>query len=129
MIKSITSGLGIEVVGIVGSSSAYPYIPYINMSNPSAGMVRYNGNTSNFEVYDGFSWYSMTSLATSVSLDRETQSIIEWAKKKRNEEMERDLLAAVSPAVKDLIKQIEEKEEQILIIQKLLKEEIKIGTN
>lgn len=123
MIKSITQGLGIEVVG---GSSAYPYI---NMSNPSAGMVRYNGNTSNFEVYDGISWCPMTSWATSVSLDRETQSIIEWAKKKRNEEIERDLLAAVSPAVKDLIKQIEEKEEQILIIQKLLKEEIKVGTN
>lgn len=123
MIKSITQGVGIEVMG-----STSPY-PYVNMTNPSAGMVRYNGVNSSFEVYDGYSWCIINSSSIQVKLDEETLSILAWAKAKRNEEIERDLLAAVSPAVKDLIKQIEEKEEQILIIQKLLKEEIKVGTN
>lgn len=117
MIKSITQGPGIEVVG---GHSTYPYV---NMGTPSAGMVRYNGTTSNFEIYDGDRWYPVTSLASTVSLDRETQSVIEWAKKKRNEEMERDLLAVASPAIKDLVKQIEEKEEQIKVLATLVKPE------
>ena len=110
MIKSITQGLGIEVVG---GSSTYPYV---NMSNYSAGMVRYNGNTSNFEVYDGSGWCAMTSLETSVSLDRETQSIIEWAKKKRNEEFRLEEKAKNNPALNDLLKQQKDLEEKIKTI-------------
>jgi hypothetical protein len=99
------------------------------MSNPSAGMVRYNGTTSNFEVYDGNIWYPITSLSTTIALDRGTQEILSWAKKKRDEEMQREKLAESYPAVKDLMIQIEEKEAQIKIIQTLVKEENKVGTN
>jgi hypothetical protein len=123
MIKSIVQGYGVE---IVGGSSNYPYI---SMSNSSAGMVRYNGTTSNFEVYDGYNWCPITSLSTTISLDRGTQEILSWAKKKRDEETEREKLAESYPAVKDLMSQIQEKEEQIKIIQTLVKEENKVGTN
>ena len=49
MIKSISGNTGIQVNG------GAPAPVYINMSNASAGMVRYNGNT--LEVYDGNSWF------------------------------------------------------------------------
>jgi hypothetical protein len=123
MIKSIVGGNCIE---IVGGSSSYPYV---NMANTSAGMVRYNGTTSNFEVYDGYNWCPITSLSTTIALDRGTQEILSWAKKKCDEEIELEKLAESYPAVKDLVKQIEEKEAQIKVIQTLVKEENKVGTN
>jgi len=93
---------------------------------PSAGMMRFNGSTNNIEVYDGSAWITITSNHTTVELDSDTLSLLEWARKKKNEEMERDLLAVTNPAIKDLIKQIEEKEEQILVIQKLMKSDITV---
>jgi len=51
--------------------------------------------------------------------------LLEWARKKRNEELELERLAQTSPAIKDLITQIEEKEEQIRVVQALIKEEVK----
>lgn len=98
--------------------------PYINMNNPSAGIVRYNGNSQNLEVYDGYNWITMP-----LELDTDTVMLLGWACKKRTEEIERDLLAHTNPTIKDLIKQIEEKEQQILVVQNLLREESKIGTN
>lgn len=118
MIKNITQGNGIEVMS---GNSTYPYV---NMSNHSAGMVRYNGTTSNFEIYDGFNWCPVTGSTTTINLDIETRSILEWAKKKRNEELELALLAETNIAIKDLVKQIEEKQEQIKVIATLVKTEI-----
>lgn len=115
MIKSLSSGPGIIV-----NNGGTPYM-YVNMSMPSAGMMRFNGSTSNIEVYDGYTWLTMPSNNTTVELDSDTLSLLAWARKKKNEEMERDMLAVTNPAIKDLIKQIEEKEQQILVIQKLLK--------
>jgi hypothetical protein len=123
MIKGIASGQGVIVHGNNGS------YPYVNMSNASAGMVRYNGNNQNFEVYDGSSWMTISSNYITLELDADVKSLLEWARKKRTEEIERDLLAHTNPTIKDLIKQIEEKEEQILVVQNLLREESKIGTN
>lgn len=114
MIKGISSAAGILVSG--GATS----MPYINMSSMSAGMVRYNGNTQNFEVYDGSNWMTMPSSYANIEFDSDVRSIIEWARKKRNEEIDRDRLAQTNSAIKDLIKQIEEKEEQIKVIQTLL---------
>lgn len=123
MIKSLSSGPGVIV-----NNGNTPYI-YVNMGAPSAGMMRYNGNTNNVEVYDGHTWMTMASNHASVELDSDTLSLLAWARKKKNEEMERDLLSVTNPAIKDLINQIEEKEKQILVIQTLIKEETKVGTN
>ena len=121
MIVGIASGSGLQISGGAGSS------PYINMSNPSAGMVRFTG--SNFEVYDGHSWLIMQSSYPTIELNGEVQSLLNWARMKKQQEEERDRLAKSSPAIRDLIKQIEEKEEQIKIVQALIKEETKVGTN
>jgi hypothetical protein len=42
------------------------------------------------------------------------------------EEAERNKLAETNPAIKDLMNQIKEKEEQIKIVQTLIKEEEKV---
>lgn len=119
MIKTITGGPGIVVAG--GGSGTY-----INMSMPSAGMMRYNGNTQNTEVYDGSSWIIIPNDYITVQLTTDSLELLEWAKKKKQQEEELDKFAQSNPAIKDLMKQIKEKEEQIKIVHTLIKEEVKI---
>jgi hypothetical protein len=45
------------------------------------------------------------------------------------EEVERERLAETNPTIKDLMNQLKEKEEQLRIVQTLIKEEEKVGTN
>jgi hypothetical protein len=94
MIKDIVgSGPFVQVIGGGG------YSPYINMSNPSAGMTRWNGATQSLEVYDGSSWMVISSSVTSVGLTGDAVSAITWAKKKMEEEAELEKLAREHPAV------------------------------
>ena len=96
MIKSILGNGGIVVAN--GSVST----PYINMSTPSAGIVRFNGNVGNFEVYDGSSWVSMYSAAVTVSLDYDVQTILNWARDKMTEDLKLKELAQKHPGIEDL---------------------------
>ena len=94
MIKDvISSGPFVQVMGGGG------YSPYINMSNPSAGMTRYNGNTQSFEVYDGSSWMVISSSVANVGLTGDAVSAIAWAKKKMEEEAAIEKLAREHPAI------------------------------
>jgi hypothetical protein len=95
MIRNITGGQGIHVAGNVYNS------PYVDMSRPSAGMVRYNGN--NIEVYDGSSWLPMTSSYPQIELDNETREIIQWAQTKMVEEERMQALARTHPTVADAL--------------------------
>lgn len=95
MIRNITGGPGIHVAGNVYNS------PYVDMSRPSAGMVRYNSN--NIEVYDGSSWLPMTSSYPQIELDNETREIIQWAQTKMVEEERMQALARTHPTVADAL--------------------------
>ena len=101
MIKSISAGPGLAVAG--GGMS----YPYVNMNNASAGMVRYNGNTQNFEVYDGSSWMAMYSVAATVTLDYDVQTILNWAKQKMQEDLRLKELAEKHPGIADLQQKLE----------------------
>ena len=122
MIKSIHSSSP-----FIHVSGGTPQNTYIGHSNgPGVGNLRYNPNSNNVEVFDGSSWIAMYSSNATISLDSETVSLLEWARKKRNEELDLERLAQTNPALKDLVTQIKDKEEQIKIIQTLIKEEIKV---
>jgi len=123
MIKNIMGGNGIKVVGNTSS------FPYINMSSPSSGMVRYNGNTQNLEIYDGTVWLATPGSYPTIELTSEVRELLEWARKKQHEELHLQELTKTNPAIDDLVKQIEEKQEQIKIVQSLIKEEVKVGTS
>ena len=123
MIKSIHSSSPFLTVS--GGNPGSTYIG--NYSNaPGVGNMRYNPNTQNIEVYDGSTWIILSAQHTNINLSDEAVSLLEWARKKRNEELERERLAETSPAIKDLVNQIKDKEEQIKIVQTLLKEEVKV---
>lgn len=79
---------------VTGGSSQ----PYVNMNNPSAGMVRYNGSV--MEVYDGHTWLSMTSHQT-IQLDARAQMVLTWAEKKMAEETDLKLRMERHPGLKD----------------------------
>ena len=72
--------------------------PYINMSAPSAGMMRYNGNNSSMEVYDGSTWMMLTSGA-SVDLSSDSKAALEWATAKMREEARLDELCQKYPGL------------------------------
>ena len=97
------------------------YTPYINMSNPSAGMTRFNGNTQNLEVYDGHSWMVMSSSVASVGLTAEAQSILMWAKQKMEDEVMLEKLAREHPAINlalDNVKKARTQLDAIIILSK-----------
>jgi hypothetical protein len=101
MIRSISAGPGL---GVAGGTVSYPCI---NMNNTSAGMVRYNGNTQNFEVYDGSTWMTMYSSAATVTLDYDVQNILNWAKDKMAEDLRLKELAQKHPGIADLQEKLE----------------------
>lgn len=123
MIKNITSsGKYIQISGSAGST-------YVNNNSGAQGVgnMRYNTINQNIEVYDGFTWVMMSTGFTSIGLTGEAESLLDWARKKRDEELECERLAETIPTIRDLVNQIKEKKEQIQIIRNLTDIEVKIA--
>lgn len=91
------------------------------------GNLRYNPSTVMFEVYDGNSWLPFPESITSIGITTQAESALDWVIQKMNEEKQIEELAKTSPVIQDLINQINEKKEQIKVVQTLLKEESKIA--
>lgn len=100
VIKGINGINGITVQYNGGS-------PYINMSNASAGMVRYNGNTQNVEVYDGSSWLQLDTSYPTISIDSNIIGVIDWARKKRDEEEELLRLCKEHPGLQEAYERLQ----------------------
>ena len=82
--------------------------PYFSMSAPSAGMLRFNGDTRNMEVYDGSSWRPMTGTSASVSMNLDAEKAIEWALKRIEQEKQWYELASNNEAVRIALDQLEQ---------------------
>ena len=123
MIKSINSSSPFLTV-----SGGNPGSTYIGNYSTAAGVgnMRYNPNNQNIEVYDGSTWIILSAHHANISLSDETVSLLEWARKKRDEELEMERLAQTNSTIKDLVTQLKEKQEQIHVVKTLLKEEIKV---
>jgi hypothetical protein len=100
--------------------------PYINTINPITGMVAYDGSSQTMKVFDGNTWLTLGGGVANIHLTQNAISILKWAEQKMLEEAERNKLAETTPAIKDLMDQIKEKEEQIRVVQTLFKEEVKV---
>jgi hypothetical protein len=88
--------------------------------------MRYNPNSQNIEVYDGNVWVILSSQHSIINLSSDAVSLLEWARKKRDEELTLQRLAESSPVIKDLVNQIKDKQEQISVVKTLIKEEVKV---
>ena len=117
--------IGGEYLTVTSNKGAQPWI---NMSStqPMIGAMSYDHNSQSMKVYDGNGWQPIGGGSATVNLTPNAISILKWAEKKMLEEAERNKLAETSPAIKDLMDHIKEKEEQIRIVQTLIKEEVKV---
>ena len=124
MIKSIHSNS--PFITVSGGNPGSTYIGNYSNNAPGVGNMRYNPNSQNIEVYDGSTWIILSAHHTNINLSDDAVSLLEWARKKRDEDLERERLAQTNPVIKDLVNQIKDKEEQIKIVQMLTKEEVKV---
>ena len=115
--------VGGEFMNVTSSKGA---TPYINTGSPITGMVSFDGSSQTMKVFDGGSWQTIGGGSATVNLSYDAINILKWAEKKMLEEAERNKLAETNPAIKDLIEQIKQKEEQISIVQALIQQEVKV---
>jgi len=104
------------------SVNTYNNVPYISPGSQSAGMVRYNTNMQRLEVYDGNSWLELGG-GTSIETSAETNSILTWARQKMEEEQNWREMAERNPTIKDAYEKFKQAEEQLKIVQALVKED------
>jgi hypothetical protein len=117
MIKGIVqSG---RYVSVSNSITDLPYIPS-NANNPVQGMIRVNNQ--NMQAFDGSSWVTITGSIGSIGLNPEAESLLDWARKKRDEEMAWESLANESQAVKIALENLEQARRQLEITAKLARE-------
>ena len=67
----------------------------------SAGLLRYNYNSSDVEVYNGMSWHTLGG-DTSINFSKETVEVLQWAHAKMQEEARLKSLIARHPGLEDL---------------------------
>lgn len=102
--------------------NTYNNLPYISPGSQSAGMVRYNTSMQRLEVYDGNAWLELGG-GVSIETSAETNSILNWARGKMDEEQKLRDLAEKNTAVKDAYEKFKQAEEQLKIVEALVKED------
>jgi hypothetical protein len=114
MIKNITGGPGVIVNG--GNVS----VQYINqnVNNPMQGMIRVSG--SDFQVFDGTGWQQLATGYPSVSLDAETQDLLQWARTQRQLDLNRKTLIENNPALLKAYEAIQRAEANFDILSKFV---------
>jgi hypothetical protein len=118
MIKSIYSGsMDVTVQG--GTS----FMPPINSTYSGAGMLKFDPASQSFQVNDGMNWINIPNDTVSIDLSYESKMALEWARRKRREELELEELAKTNPAVNDLVNQIKEKQNQLEMVKSLIKKD------
>jgi hypothetical protein len=116
MIDSVLGGSAyINVASYSGSTYVNGY-----SGNQGVGNMRYNTSSQKMEVYDGSNWVTLNTGSATVSLTSQAVSILSWAERKMMEEQLLDKQAQEHPAIKDLVDQIKQKQEQIKMVQTLL---------
>lgn len=90
---------GINGSNFVSVSGGQMNLPYINGSALSAGQLRLNPNTQNFEVYDGTGWQSIMPAYANVDLPDYIKETITWANQKMMEERHMDELCKKYPGL------------------------------
>jgi hypothetical protein len=126
MLRTV-SGAG-RYVMVQGGMPAHTYINsssgYMNV-----GDVRYNVQMQRLEVYDGQMWLEINAGHASVGLTPDAEMALDWALKKRSEDLALEQLAKTNPTIGDLVNQKKELDDKIKMVQILMKEETKVGTN
>ena len=118
MIKTV-NGTGRYVM----VQGGFPATTYINTSPGymNVGDVRYNTQIQRLEVYDGNMWVELNTSHASVGLTPEAEMAIDWAMKKRNEELALEKLAESNSTIADLVEQKKAIDHKIKMVQTLVR--------
>jgi hypothetical protein len=118
MIKGLMGTTGVTVAG--GNTS----LPYIgsNVANPIQGMIRINN--TDFEVFNGTGWQSLPSSYATVSLDPETQDLLQWARTQRQLDLNRKTLIATNPALEKAYEAVKRAEANFDILSKFVENDL-----
>jgi hypothetical protein len=97
---------------------------YINNYSGSQGVgnMRYNTSSQRMEVFDGNNWQQLNMGSVSVGLNSEAESLLDWARERRNEELAWKSLAEKNQAVKIALENLNKAREQLDITAKLARE-------
>ena len=126
MIKGI---MGTQGVTVGAGDVSTPYINN-NSSNPMQGMIRLWG--TDFQVFDGTAWIQLASSYATVSLDQDTQDLLQWARTQRQLERNRATLIENNPALEKAYKAILRAEQNFEILSKFVEDDehgIVVGYN
>jgi hypothetical protein len=119
MIKTInTSGRYIEVLG--GGSTGGPSRNY-GSSNHMQGTMMYDLEAQCIKVYDGQSWIVLHGSHATINLTYEAESLLNWARQKRDEEHARSKIVEQYPQLEDASKSLAEKIEEFELLVTLAK--------
>ena len=111
MINTIMNGAGINVSNGIHSAL------YIDMTRPSAGLVRYNNN--HFEVYDGNYWMIIPGGDAQVTLDGVTLEAVQWVRRQMEQEKRLEELAKTHATVADALNAVRLAEQQLKTVAAL----------
>jgi hypothetical protein len=117
MIKGINSSS--RYITVSGGS---PSNTYISPGSVGAGMIRWNPNMNCMEVNDGNMWKTIDMSYASVELTSDAESLLEWARKKRDKETTLYALAEKNSAVKIALDNLEQAQQQLEITAHLARE-------
>ena len=83
---------------------------YINGYSGAQGVgnMRYNTSTQCMEVFDGNNWIMLNMASMTVGLNGEAEALLDWARKKRDEEEGWYKLATTNEAVRIALEQLEQ---------------------
>ena len=109
--------MGNKGVVVSGGDVSTPYINN-NSSNPIQGMIRLWGN--DFQVFDGNMWIQLASSYATVSLDQDTQDLLQWARTQRQLEQNRATLIENNPALEKAYKAVLRAEQNFDILAKFV---------
>lgn len=117
MIKGLMGGKGVVVNG---GDTSLPYIS-TNVNNPIQGMIRVNN--TDLEVFNGTGWQQLPSSYATVSLDQDTQDLLQWARTQRTLERNRATLIENNPALENAYKAVLRAEANFDILAKFVEDD------
>lgn len=79
----------------------YNYSPSTNGSQSFAGQMRYSTTSSSMEIFDGSTWQSIGNSISQVGLTNEAEELLDWVRKKRQEEVNLMMRIEEHPGLKD----------------------------
>jgi hypothetical protein len=95
MIKGLQ---GSAHVVVNGGNTTMPYVSQ-NANNPIQGMIRISG--SDMQVFDGSTWMTLSTSYATVALSPTIEEVIDWAKRKMQEEKDLHDRMKQHPGLKD----------------------------